>query len=62
MSELPAVRSGPPDRLWQAEKSEMVEVTDWDGNIDGGLAIGNETMDEWLKIEGLNPVDVLDNV
>lgn len=48
----PSVRLDPPDRLRAETPEKMVAVTDWDGQIEGGLAIGDESLEEWLKFEG----------
>lgn len=52
MSNLPTVRTHPPDMLWAEKRRECVAVTGWDGQISGALAIGDDSMDEWLKYEG----------
>lgn len=41
----------------QSDLSKAVAVHDWDGHIDGALAIGDESMEEWLKFNG-EPVSV----
>lgn len=50
--DLPELAGQPSDELKADSKKEAVGVTDWDGHICGGLAIGCEERGEWLKFEG----------
>jgi hypothetical protein len=57
MDNLPDIRRQPQNCLKAESRKKCVAVHDWDGNIEGGLVIGDESMEEWIKFEG-EPVSV----